>query len=108
MSPRLLLPWLLLAAVGCSSGEVASKCGPNTPPLPEGSSVPVQVEELEGRLDPVNVDGGLYGAVDEFPSVRPSPAPPSAQPGSVRKRDGRLVLTTEDGRSILLTQYVCD
>lgn len=68
----------------------------------------MRVQELDGRLDPVNVDGGLYGAVDEFPSVLPTPAPPTAQAGLVTKAGGRLVLNTDDGRVIPLTQYFCD
>lgn len=106
MWPRLVLPLLLLVTPGCSSNEVVSKCGPSTPPLPEGSSASVAVRHSDTGVAPVSVDGGLYGPTDEFATPLPSPAPP--QSGTVKKTGGRLVLTTEDGRVIPLTLYFCD
>lgn len=106
MFPRVLLPLLLLAAAGCSSQEAMSKCGPNTAPLPEGSSVPVTVRDSDTGVAPVSVDTGLYGPMDEFASPPASPGPPRS--GTVTKTQGELVLNVDDGRVIPLTRYFCD
>ena len=104
MWARLLRP-LLLVAVGCSQ-EAASSCGPETPPLREGSSVEVEVRWSAAGVAPVFVDAGLYGPGEEQATPPPSPAP--SQAGTVTKTDGRLVLRLEDGRVMPLTQYFCD
>lgn len=106
MFPRFLLPRLLMAAVGCSSEGTASKCGPNTGPLPEGSSVPVTVRDSDAGVAPVFVDTGLYGPTDEFAIPPASPRP--SRSGTVTKTHGQLMLTVDDGQVIPLTRYFCD
>lgn len=106
MWPRLLLPLLLLPATGCSSDEGEPACGALSQPLAEGASVRVEVRDSDTGVAPVSVDGDLYGPVADFASPPSSPRPP--QSGVVAKKDGRLVLTVEDGRVIPLTLYFCD
>ena len=68
--------------------------------------MPVDVRDSDTGVAPVSVDGGLYGPVEEFATPPASPTP--TQSGEVTKTDGRLVLTTQNGRVIPLTLYFCD